>query len=205
MQLQQKHIDALDKAEHLMLRVNYCPYLDLKDLLAQNTTHARQQFRKLFASYYSLNAGGLTDEFKNKYFQILHGGRVFKNGKPRYKTIIIRLNKFKRRKGDYALSLSFVSKLVAVHDETCPIYDRYVLEFFAERVPGADNPRNVRIDWFLEFIAQIKSDYQSWAKVKAVQAILTRLKTRDPQLAKCDAVRLIDFLVWNAGNHQLLK
>ena len=204
MKLQQKHINALDKAEQLMLRVNYCPYLDLKDLVDENTVFARKQFRKLFASYYSLNAGGLTDEFKDKYFAILHSGKLFKKGKPRYEAINILLSKIKRRKGDFALSLSFVSKLVAIHDETCPIYDRYVLEFFGAKATSAAKPRKDRIEWFVKFIAAVKEDYQAWANDSQIKNILSRVKARDATLAKCDEVRLLDFLVWQVGNQKLL-
>lgn len=64
MQLEQKHIDALDEAETLMFHSELCPYLELKDLLPDPAPLARRRFRLLFTNYYGLNVGGLTDAFK---------------------------------------------------------------------------------------------------------------------------------------------
>lgn len=57
MQLQQKHIEALNKAETLMFHGDFCPYLDLKELLPDATPQARSRFRSLFTNYYGMNVG----------------------------------------------------------------------------------------------------------------------------------------------------
>ena len=66
MQLQQEHIDALNRAETLMFHSDFCPYLELKELLQEATPLARIRFRSLFTNYYGLNVGGLTETFKER-------------------------------------------------------------------------------------------------------------------------------------------
>mgnify|MGYP003341746588 FL=1 len=188
----------------LMFHSDFCPYLELKTLLPDQTDQARSRFRTLFTNYYGLNVGGLTDEYKNKYFNILHSGKVFKNQVPRFGSILRLLYKMPRKKGDRALPFSFVSKLVAIHLESSPIYDKHVLNFFGKKPPAATTAKAERIKWYVEFLNNVATDYTSWAQDPRVVPILNRLMGRDPQLAQCHVIRRMDFLVWKVGNQKLL-
>jgi hypothetical protein len=64
----------------LIQRQDFSPYLELKALVPKSGTDDRLRFRKLFTSYYGLNTGGLTDAFKDRYFEILFGGNVLLDG-----------------------------------------------------------------------------------------------------------------------------
>jgi hypothetical protein len=203
-QLKQRHIDALDEAEKLMFHSDFCPYLELKSLLQDASSHARARFRSLFIRYYGLNVGGLTDAFKERFFAILFAGNVIVNGQPDFPTILNELSLIPRRKGDCAMPFSFVSKLVAIHLETSPIYDRHVLNFFKEKAPASAKPKATRIEWYVGFLNRVAADYAAWAKDERVTPILNRLKARDQQLVQCDDIRLMDFLVWKVGNQKLL-
>jgi hypothetical protein len=204
MQLQARHITVLNTAETLMFHSDFCPYLELKALLPDAKPHARARFRSLFTNYYGLNVGGLTDAFKDRFFAILFAGNVIVNGQPDFPTILNELSLIPRKKGDCAMPFSFVSKLAAIHRETSPIYDRHVLNFFGQKAPAAATPKPDRITWYVGFLNQVATDYAVWAQDGRVTPILNRLKARDPQLAQCDAIRLIDFLVWKVGNQKLL-
>ena len=204
MNLQQKHIDAFNKAETLLFHMDFCPYLELKSLFPIATLQARDQFRSLFINYYGLNVGGLTDVFKDHFFKILFGGKVIVNGLPDFNAILNQLSLIPRKQGDYAMPFSFVSKLVAMHSEKSPIYDRHVLAFFGEKVPNSKMSKLNRINWFVNFLNQIAVDYAGWAQNPQIIPLLKRLKSRDHRLSQCDDVRLLDFLVWKIGNQKLL-
>lgn len=204
MELDQSHIEAFNEAETLMAHRDFCPYLELKALLPDATPQSRARFRSLFTKYYGLNVGGLTDAFKNRFFAILFAGRVIVNGQADFPSILNELSLIPRKKGDYAMPFSFVSKLVAIHRETSPIYDRHVLNFFNQKAPAAATPNAKRITWYVDFLNQVATDYAAWAQDVRVTPILNRLRARDPQLAGCDAIRLMDFLVWKVGNQKLL-
>jgi hypothetical protein len=205
MQLEQKRVSALDKAETLIFHSDFCPYLELKELLPDASSLARSRFRSLFTNYYGLNTGGLTDEFKNRFFKILFVGKVIVDGRPDFSSILTELSRIRRKKGDYAMPFSFVSKLVAMHLETSPIYDRHVLAFFNEKAPAASGTKGKRIDWYVKFLGRVSASYIEWATDKKVVMILDRLRNRDSRLNNCNVVRLLDFLVWKAGNQKLLR
>jgi len=202
--LEERHIDALEEAQERMNHCDFCPYLELKTLLRVTSPQAQERFRTLFTKFYGLNLGGLTDDFKKRYFEILFAGKVIANGHPDFSSILHELSLIPRKKGDFAMPFSFVSKLVAIHDESSPIYDEHVRNFFREKASTAEKPKPDRIIWFAGFLKQVATDYAAWAKDERVTPILDKLKTRDQRLNHCNPIRLMDFLVWKVGNQKLL-
>jgi hypothetical protein len=202
--LEQRHIEALDLAETLMFHSDFCPYLELKEMLADSALQARSRFRILFTEYYGLDIAGLSDAFKDRYFQILFDRNVFTNGKLGFASILSELYSIPRRQGDRALQLSFASKLVAFHSETSPIYDKHVQKFFGEEDPGTSVDQQKRIAWYIDFLKRVSDSYAAWAQDTRVVPIVNRLKARDERLALCHVNRLLDFLVWKVGNQKLL-
>lgn len=192
MKLVPRHIAALEQAEALMFHCDICPYLELKVLLKDATK--RPQFEILFIQYYKLGIGGLTEAFKKRFFEILYAGTTD------FVPILEELRAIPRRTGDHALHLSFASKLVAMHKEDSPIYDRHVVAFFGAKVPLP----SARVDWFTGFLGRVAGDYEPWAAEPSVATILDRLKSRDPRLDSCHNVRLMDFLIWKVGSQRLL-
>lgn len=205
MHLEQKHVEALDQAEASMFHWDFCPYLELKELLTISTTEAQRRFRILFSDYYGLDLAGLSDSFKEEYFKILFAGHVLVPGESDFATILKKLYWILRKQGDHALQLSFVSKLVAIHCEASPIYDSRVQKFFGEYDPGTSIDQDERIRWYIDFLQRVSGTYTAWAHDTRVIPIMDRLKKRDARLAECHPVRLMDFLVWKVGSLQLLQ
>jgi hypothetical protein len=102
------------------------------------------------------------------------------------------------------MPFSFVSKLVAIHVESSPIYDRHVASFFGASAPSAAVPKADRINWYINFLAEVRSSYIAWADDREVREVLVHFVQRDTRLAKCHVVRQLDFLVWKVGNKKLL-
>lgn len=204
MQLTPKHIQALAEAEQLIRARDFRPYFELKELLRDSSPAARQRFRSRFTTYYGLSKGGLTDQFKDRFFEILFDGNVIIDGRPNFSTILNDLSALERRTGDRAIPFSFVSKLVVVHCESCPIYDKHVRSFFGQTAPASSVDDAARIKWFVDFLESISASYAEWARDPRVVPILQKFKKRDPRLRKCHPVRLLDFLVWKTGNARLL-
>ena len=205
MELSEAHVLALDEAETLMFHSDFCPYLELKEMFPDRSDLARRRFRILFTNFYGMKTGGLTDAFHDRFFEILFGHRVMVDGQPDYEWMLLELGQIKRRKGDLAMPFSFVSKLAAMHCESSPIIDQHVLNFFGIKRPNPSLEKAVKIRWFVDFLGLIGRSYSEWACDIRVEPILRRLKVRDTRLAACDAVRLMDFLVWKAGNQGLLE
>jgi hypothetical protein len=180
---------------------NVSPYLTLRYLLTKKPAGFQAEFRRIFESYYGLNSGGLTEAFKNRYFDLLFGLEIQDHDDP-HTRILAELYEIPRRKGDKALQCSFVSKLVAIHDESYPIFDRHVSDFFGISVPS-NWSLDFRIAGFMENLKHLRNTYQCWSEDSEFQKILLTLKQRHPYLNGCTTPRIADFLVWTVGHNKL--
>ncbi len=180
---------------------NISPYLKLKRILAEKPVGFETAFRQTFESYYGLNAGGVTRAFKDRYFNLLFGLEIQDDDDP-YTPILIELYQIPRRKGDKALQCSFVSKLVAIHDESHPIFDRHVSDFFGITVPS-NGSVDFRVAGFLANLKYLRKTYESWSEDSEFQKVLLVVKQRHPYLNDCTTSRIADFLVWTVGRKKL--
>lgn len=199
MELTEKQIEALEKAAKLLEEKDFCPYLHLRAY--DGSPRDRQDFQSKFCCYYRLNTGGFTHSLRKRYFEILlREERPTKSDIPH---ILRELSCFRRANRTRALHFSFVSKLVAFHDESSPLYDKHVAKFFDWRRPKNIIPKDERIRKFCEFLESVSCSYEIWQKNPRVRQILENLKNRYRMLGNCHSTRLLDFLIWKAGNGKL--
>ncbi|MCE5230218.1 hypothetical protein LLG95_11545 [bacterium] len=186
------------EAADRLVREDYQPYLELRRMLARPADLDRAAFRKLFTRYYVLNVGGLSREWKDRFFEWLF--RALQHGSDPYTHILKDLYQYPRLKGDQVLAFSFVSKLVAIHDESRPIFDAHVGNFFGLGAPKIGSIDH-RIAGFITNLDRIKNAYETWPRDPRFQKLLEILKkrTNDSELMQCHPNRLCDFLVWTVG------
>ncbi|MBI3922507.1 MAG: hypothetical protein HY318_13880 [Armatimonadetes bacterium] len=177
------------------------PYLKLKRLFAEQPSGFEVDFRRTFESYYGLNAGGVSKTFKDRYFDLLLGLKI-EEGLDPYTPILKELYEFPRRRGDKALQCSFVSKLVAIHDETRPIFDRHVSDFFGITVPS-NGSVDFRIAGFVTNLRWLRDTYHRWSEDNWFQKILLMVRKEHHSLESCADPRVTDFLVWTVGRKKL--
>ena len=138
MAISSSHWDLLRQAVKRLQPTAFAKYFTLQSLLRSTRTSDRKEFQKQFTIHYRLNTGGLTEAFKERYFELLFSCKPCGQTDP-YTSLLLELYRFPRRKGDLALQASFVSKLVAIHDESRPIFDIHVSNFFGMSVPKVGN------------------------------------------------------------------
>jgi hypothetical protein len=172
-------------------------YLWLRRFVQDGLTGDRNEFIRRFSGYYGLNNAGLTDEFRAAYYKFLFNHRPAEADDP-YTAILRRLYKIPRRKGDRIIAASFVSKLVAMHDEAQPLYDKHVQAFFGISVPMIGSPE-FRIAGFVRNLQFIRQTYEGWSKESRFKRIVARLRSNHPGLADTHANRIFDFVVWTTG------
>jgi len=202
--------DILQKASRELQETDVEKYLNLKRLfkeilLNQSDKQTKDEFRKYFINYYRLNAGGLTEEFKEEFFKILFNESQMEKKEDPYTPILRQLYKFRRRKGDQALYGSFVSKLVAMHDDTSPIFDKYVNDFFGISAPSSEYNIDFRIERFVTNIKRLRTIYAQWSSDADFKEILQCVRKKHPGLSDCADSRIADLLVWTAGKGQIGK
>lgn len=199
--LTEERISALAAAEQGLLEKNFAPYLKLRDLLNEKSGESRTEFCKIFKSFYMMRKGtGVAPEFEKRFFDILFSYNPSANPRVAFIEIATELAKIDNPKEKKTVHFSFVSKLVAMHNEASPIYDKHVRNFFGERLPANGAATHERIDAVADFLESVGRIYTGWASDPEIAKVLGRMCDRDPRLCKCHPVRLIDFLVWRHGN-----
>ncbi|HEY5550376.1 MAG TPA: hypothetical protein VIK52_00705 [Opitutaceae bacterium] len=201
MSLARSQVQALQLAAELLKPGEVSRYFELKAALARPSAHDREQFERVFSHHYRLNMAGLTDRFRQEYFDALFTADPSSESWPDFRGLLEKFQAIPNRKGMASLQCSFVSKLVASRDESWPLYDRHVGNFFGLFVPnvGSVPYRAEILIGQLEFIRQ---KYLGWSALDLAHALAT-LRTRIPALVECHDVRVVDFLVWTAGNEKL--
>lgn len=172
-------------------------YLNLRQLFSDSTEPARKDFKRRFSSYYGLGHAGLTSKWKDQYFELLFGFDQIHNNEPYY-FILLKLYDIPRHQGDKALQFSFVSKLIAFHDESRPLWDSNVRKFFGLGPPEFGSPE-FRISGFVRNLNEIAKRYDAWTQDERFAKILLDIRNKKPELASCHNIRICDFLVHNAG------
>jgi len=202
MNLLQLQLDLVSQAAQRLAESDIEPYFALREMLARNEKRECRLFREQFAKYYGLNAAGVTDTFKTRYFELLFDLKLHPDIPPPYEQLLLELHPIKRRKGDNVLAASFVSKLVAMHDESRPLFDRHVSHFFGLYVPSA-GPLEFRIAGFVSNLDTIRGYYLAWSKEPEFRSVIAALKNKIPSLESCRDVRICDFLVWTVGRQRI--
>ena len=172
-------------------------YLNLRNMMSDACAEEKLRFRKEFSNYYRLHAAFLSKEWKDKYFELLFS---FGEKMPpeAHRVALLELSKFPRLKGDEAAQFSFVSKLVGIHDEQQPIFDRFVQHFFGLGPPSL-GPLEFRISGFVRNLNEIAMRYRIWIEYEPFAAIIRELRCKYPHMAECHPHRICDWLVWIVG------
>lgn len=194
--------DVLENAADSIKPNAFEKYFELRRLLQSKRPDDHPAFRSLFSSYFGLHAAGLTDEFRNRYFERLFEFSDSGSSDP-YTALLREFFEIPRRQGGRSLQVSFTSKLVAIHDDSRPIYDRHVCNFFGLSVPAVGNLA-FRIDRFLNHLERVEGQYKVWARDPRFESLRARLILKQPLMQDCHASRLCDFLVWTIGDSKLL-
>ena len=192
----------LKKAAGVLAPKDYRPYICLRKLLPKSDLPSRTAFRKLFTSYYRLNHGGVTDTFRNRYFDLLFDFNAPSSDPDPYSAILSDLYKIPRLKKDLALQAAFVSKLVSIHDESRPLLDVWVSRFFGISAPtvGSVDFRIAGLVANLEFLRQT---YAEWSAYPSMQPVLATTIQTHQDLAGLSSSRVLDFLIWTVGRRKL--
>jgi hypothetical protein len=177
-------------------------YLNLRDVfsglnMTSNST-TRTSFENLYSGYYGLRAAGLTETWLKQYYELLFcNTNVQLTEFELYEKPLLHLYKYERRQGDKVLQFSFVSKLVAFHDESRPLYDQLVRYCFGFGPPKFGANR-FKIAGFVQNLNEIARRYGTWTRQRHFAEILDQMRDRCPRLSDCHDVRLIDFLIHKA-------
>lgn len=172
-------------------------YCFLHEQWGQGSAVDNKLFQFVFRSFYRLDNAGLTDTFKERYFELLEASRV--DG-PDIETICTELYAIKNRKGQASLQFSFVTKLANMVNSELPIYDSEVAKMYGYKAPASSKPLNERMTHLLQFYDCLAADYQ---KILADGSLNESITHFDSTFARYTPLlspsKKLDFIVWSAG------
>ncbi|MCW8929641.1 MAG: hypothetical protein OQL19_05310 [Gammaproteobacteria bacterium] len=154
-------------------------------------------FQFVYRSFYRIDNAGLTDEFKEAYFQHMESTR---NQEPNLYMLCESLHKIKNHKGLQSLQFSFVSKLANTVRPTMPIYDSEVAKMYGYRPLLSYKPIRDRINSYIDFYREMESDYSAIIEQKKLNTAFNQFDSKFPEYKdRINPSKKIDFIVWSAG------
>lgn len=190
-------VTLLVQAAKEITKETILPYIELKNLFISVAQDKRPKFEKAFRKYYGMNSAGLSQEFFDAFFKIMH---EFKKGEspPNGKALLENLYKIKRKKGDHSMQYSFVSKMLNLLDEDHPIIDKHVKNILKIK-PLLKGSNEEKLKWYEETVRKIRDEYAIFLEVPAIRAALGELERRIPEIRPLSSTRKLDFLLFYVG------
>ena len=112
--------------------------------------------------------------------------------------IFNKLSKIPRRKGDYAVELSFVSKLIHTIDNNQPIYDSRIAKIFDIKSNYDIKDINERINDRLAMYNLLKRKFNEILTSQEARELVKDFK--EELKVNIGDVKMLDFILWQLGD-----
>lgn len=137
-----------------------------------------------------MTAAGLTQTFFDKYFQLLEDRETD------LRKILKVLSKIPRRKGDYAVELSFATKLIHTIDNNSPIFDSNVAKVFGLKLKHIRD-LDQKIEDRIHVYELLKRKFERLLKSPEIREIISDFKEKLG--VNINDVKMLDFILWKLG------
>ena len=127
------------------------------------------KFQSKYKNFYNMYVFGFTDEFFEKYFELLS------NGETDIRKVLTELSKIKNKKGKKSVQLAFASKLVHTVDSEMPLYNSTVGDLFNLSIPKGSIEK--KINSSMEIYQKLKSHHGSLIARDSTQKAMTEFRS----------------------------
>ena len=146
-------------------------------------------FQREYKIFYRLNIAGLSDEQKQKYFELM-SSRV-----NRLEVILDELYRIPTRKNTHSIQFSFATKLLHTLDVNQSIYDSNVGEMFNLKVIGSNKEQKIRS--CLEIYNFLKSTYHSLLSDGKIRSLISAFREEFGYSENdMSDTKVLDFIIW---------
>ncbi len=158
--------------------------------------HSDTLFQFIYKAYYQLNSAGLSDEFKNGYFQLM--ANLYKKEELDLFEICKSLEYYKNKKGQTSLQFSFCTKLAATINNRKPIYDSYVKDVF-DFVQPQNKSYNIKLEKYIEFYKRLNDTVHNLHTQNEIIEIIEQISEKYANWKTISKEKQIDFIIWTTG------
>lgn len=193
-------IDLIEQNAHSI--INNIPsespavYTFLKNQFETTNILNNYLFQFIYRSFYRLDNAGLTDQFKQEYFNLLERHRH--DATFDLRTIIEQLYRIQNHRGQNSLQFSFATKMRNTIDPNQAIYDQEVAKVFEFRRPNNHFTLHDRITYFLDQLAFIGQTYSDLVTANSLANATSSFDNRFQGNELC-TIKKLDFIFWSAG------
>ena len=172
----------------------FCFIQDQKD---NGSVTENKLLQFIFRSFYRLDNAGLTNTFKNRYFQLLEDS---KSKDSNLRKICEDLYEIKNHKDQNTLQFSFATKLINTLNPKLPIYDLQVAKMYAYKNLPTTKPFQERLESYMSFYEHLDSDYQKIFEKGLLQPAISKFDNKfEKYKDKICQNKKLDFILWSAG------
>jgi len=167
-------------------------YCFLKKKFAKGDILKDLEFQSKFKQFYIMNSAGLSDGWKERFFELLSA--KYDN----LKYILSELYKIPRRDGRYSVQFSFATKLLHTVNNENPIYDKMIGEVLDKKINGPN--RDEKINSCIEIYNFLKKLYLGLTKNSKIRKVILEFRLRFNVSRKdISDVKALDFIIWSLG------
>ncbi len=180
-----------------LLNLNYekslDAYLFIQKTFNKGSIANNEGFKQVYKNFYRLNRAGLTNEWKELYFEILDSKE--KN----LEKILNELYEIPNHKKQNSIQFSFATKLIHTIDTTKPIFDSLVGAMLEQKVKG--RTKEEKIQSCIKIYKVLQNVSQTCLKDRDLQKILKafRIKFGVSEKRELSDEKIFDFLLWGLG------
>ena len=167
-------------------------YVFLKNEYEKGNIKDNTLFQFVFRSYYRLDNGGLGDDLKKKYFELLA------DKQNDLRKILLELYSIPNIRNLQAIQFSFATKLLHTINNNNPIFDAKVSRVFTKRVSGSSMEE--KIDSCLEIYEFLKNMYSMLIVDEQIIILISDFREKF-SVKKNDIsdIKILDFIIWSLG------
>lgn len=183
-------LDYIDKESIVVYDFLRSRYKQISEEPKKNTAND-YLFKFVYRTYYRLDNAGLTDDLKNKYFELLDSKTID------LEILLNKLYDIKSLRGYNTVQFSFATKLLHTINNDLPVYDSYVAHIIDIKPSGTGKVQ--KISSCLKCYADLKDLYANLRVNDEMKALISKFKETFPEIADISDVKCIDFMLWAYG------
>lgn len=190
-------------------------YVYLKNKISNkdNNITLDYEFQYVFNWFYGMNSAGLTDKFKEIFFDLMQNLKSqklndffnYNNFKDLIEEPTSRQAKKIKEKIEIpkqigSCQFSFISKLCNIIDDTFPIYDSYINSYFEINIEYNAN-KEVRFNNFRTKMIELKELYKKIEKDEYIQDLIKKFDEKFTEIEVSSNIKKLDFIFWATGKN----
>ena len=171
------------------------PYMTLQTIFQNGSILNNGNFKTIYRKYWQLNAARLSDTFCDHYFQVLEKNR---NKEDRnIKEVVEDLYRVSSNaKNKKTLQFAFATKLLHTIDNTLPVYDSLVADFYFLPQIKLNWKYDKKISTYLKAYEFLQKEHKRILDGKLLSSAITRFRTHFALPASYTDQKIIDTLLW---------